>query len=135
MFTPLSFVYGSDERTVEIEDELLFGSSIILAPVYKQNSNGRMVYLPEDALEVRVKSASDIKISTLTKGDHYIKVALDEVVFFVIKGGIVPILDIDYHIKNITSLDLNKIKYINNGYKYDKYELYYEDDNEVKSKR
>ena len=60
IFTPLSFVYKDDENVKEIEDELLFGDSILLAPVFNQNVTGRYVYLPEDMLEVRMKSDDDI---------------------------------------------------------------------------
>ncbi|MBO4678574.1 MAG: alpha-glucosidase, partial [Lachnospiraceae bacterium] len=44
---PLSFEYRSDERAREVEDQLLVGDSIMIAPVYEQNANGRYVYLPE----------------------------------------------------------------------------------------
>ena len=134
LFTPLSFVYKNDARVVEIEDELLFGSSLLIAPVYKQNAKGRMVYLPEDVLEVRIKNVNDIKLRNLNKGDHYIDVAIDEVVFFLLNGKALPILNINNNVTNIKDLDFNDIKFINNGYRYDKYELFFEEDNEVKSK-
>ena len=134
LFTPLSFVYKKDSRVDEIEDELLFGSSLLIAPVYKQNAKGRMVYLPEDVLEIRIKNVNDIKLRNLNKGDHYIDVAIDEVVFFLLKGKALPILNINNNVTNIKDLDLNDIKFINNGYKYDKYELFFEENNEVKSK-
>ena len=37
-FKPLSFVYQSDEIAKEIEDQLLIGNEIMIAPVYTQNA-------------------------------------------------------------------------------------------------
>ena len=136
LFTQLSFVFKDDPRTYEIEDELIFGKSIIIAPVYKQNTKGRMVYLPTSTLVVRMKNGKKYTTKKLSKGDHYIKVDIDEVVFFVMDHELVPLLkinDLD-SIKNINSLDLNNYEIINNGYKYNKYELFYEENNTVKSK-
>ncbi len=33
---------------VRIEDQLMIGNEIMIAPVYEQNAKGRYVYLPED---------------------------------------------------------------------------------------
>ncbi|MCR5311324.1 MAG: alpha-glucosidase [Lachnospiraceae bacterium] len=85
-FKPLSFEYRYDERAREIEDQLLAGDSIMIAPVYEQNKTGRYVYLPEDMKLVRFRSFSDYDTEVLTKGDHYIKAALNEVLVFVRKG-------------------------------------------------
>ena len=135
LFTPLSFVFD-DERTIDIEDELLVGKSIIIAPIYNQNSNGRMVYLPVDALEVRMKSGNNYETIHLTKGDPYISVGIDEVVFFLINKEILPLARIDdiKNIKNINSISYNNLVFINNGYKHNKYQMYEEVDGEVKER-
>ena len=138
LFAPLGFVY-KDKRSLEIEDELLFGKSIIIAPVYNQNAKGRMVYLPDDAMEVRMESGNKYKLSLLSKGDHYISCNLNEVVFFLLDKEILPIMKIKdiNNIKNIESLnynDFDNLEFIDNGYQYDKYQIYYEDNNEVKVK-
>ena len=83
---PLSFVYEDDERCREIEDQILIGESLMAAPVYTQNATGRYVYLPEDMLMVRLRSPEDFETAELKKGDHYVKIALNETVFFVRKG-------------------------------------------------
>ena len=132
MFTPLSFVFRNDERAVEVEDEVMVGDNLIIAPVYKQNAKGRMVYLPTDALEVRMKSANDIKTRMLAKGDHYIEVGIDEVVFFLIKGKALPLAKIN-NVKNISSVNYDNLEIINNGYQ-GKIKLYYEEDNNIKEK-
>ena len=91
MFLPLSFVFTEDERAKEVEDQLLVGESIMIAPVYTQNAAGRYVYLPEEMMLVRMRSASEYETEELKAGDHYISCALDEVVFFVRKGKSMPL--------------------------------------------
>ena len=42
-----------------MEDQLIVGESIMLAPVYLQNAVGRSVYLPEDMKLIRFRSCED----------------------------------------------------------------------------
>ena len=44
---PLLFNYQKDKNTYEINDEFMFGDSILVAPVVEQGSRHRLVYLPE----------------------------------------------------------------------------------------
>ena len=136
LFTPLSFIFRDDERCIDIEDELLFGDSLLIAPVYKQNANGRMVYLPQDALEIRMKNGKEYETRKLAKGDHYIKVDIEEVVFFLLDGHILPLTKIKSidDIKNIESLNYNDLVFIDNLYNKKEYDLYYEIDNVIKKK-
>ena len=83
---PLSFDYRSDERCREVEDQLLVGDSIMIAPVYEQNRTGRYVYLPEDMKLVRFRSYDDYDTEVLSKSDHYIKAELNEVLVFIRPG-------------------------------------------------
>ena len=46
-FKPLAFEYPKDKRAVRVEDQLMIGNEIMIAPVYEQNARGRYVYLPE----------------------------------------------------------------------------------------
>lgn len=91
LMTPLAFEYPEDERAVNVEDQLLVGESIMIAPVYVQNAKGRYVYLPEDMLELRFKSDTEFQKKELPKGDHYVEVPLDEVVIFLRKGHSLPL--------------------------------------------
>ncbi len=94
LFKPLGFEY-LDERSAEVEDQLLLGDSLMLAPVYKQNASGRMVYLPEDMKMVRFRAWNDYDEEVLTQGDHYVKAGLDEVLVFIRKGKVLPLADIE----------------------------------------
>lgn len=105
-YSPLSFEYD-DDRSKETEDQLLVGDSIMIAPVYRQNATGRNVYLPESMKMVRFRSAEDYDEEILEKGDHYINVALNEMVVFIRKGHALPIGNVA---KNVDGLDESSIK-------------------------
>lgn len=44
---PLFFDFPNDETTYEVEDEFMFGSDILVAPVYEEGAKSRKVYLPK----------------------------------------------------------------------------------------
>lgn len=90
-FAPLSFDYEDDENAREIEDQLLVGDSIMIAPVYKQNTTGRSVYLPEKMKLIRFRSYKDFDEEEIEKGFHYVKAALNEVLVFIRPGHSLPI--------------------------------------------
>ena len=50
MFRPLAFDYTDDAFATQVEDQLLLGNEIMIAPVYTQNAKGRYVYLPEEMI-------------------------------------------------------------------------------------
>lgn len=83
---PLAFDYREDEFTRKIDDQILVGDSLMIAPIYRQNEMGRYVYLPEEMTLLRCKSLEEIEESKLPKGHHYLDVDLDEVLIFIRKG-------------------------------------------------
>ncbi|MBR5762451.1 MAG: alpha-glucosidase, partial [Lachnospiraceae bacterium] len=83
---PLWFEYRGDERAREIEDQLLVGDSIMIAPVHEQNATGRYVYLPERMKLLRFRSADDYDEEIFEAGDHYVKAELNEVLVFLRPG-------------------------------------------------
>ena len=90
-FKPLAFDFADDEIALRIEDQLLLGDDLMIAPVYTQNATGRHVYLPENMKMVRCTLGYGLdkgtpQIQELSKGSHYIKYAPNEVVFF-LRGG------------------------------------------------
>jgi len=56
---PLFYDYPKDERAWEIEDEYLFGSDILVAPVLETGARSRKVYLPSGPTWVEVRSGKD----------------------------------------------------------------------------
>lgn len=80
-FRPLCFDYEDDEIARSVEDQLMVGDSLMIAPVYVQNAVGRYVYLPEDMALCRMRGGN-ITTEPMSKGRHYIDVPLGDVVFF-----------------------------------------------------
>lgn len=124
MFLPLSFVYTEDEYVNQVEDQLLVGESIMIAPVYQQNATGRYVYLPEDMLCLKMKGVSEYESKVYEKGHHYVEAGLGEVLVFVRSGHILPL---GGKADRVSRIDYNSLKLI--GYKAEGkgYELYNDD--------
>lgn len=91
LFAPLAFEYPKDPEAREIEDQLMFGEGLMLTPVYRPNTTGRQVYLPEDMLFVRFTSAFDYTVTEMTAGHHRIPCELTDVAFFIRKSHILPL--------------------------------------------
>ena len=54
MFRPLAFDFADDADAKQVDDQLLLGNELMIAPIYKQNAKGRYVYLPEEMMLVRI---------------------------------------------------------------------------------
>ncbi len=117
LFKPLCFEYENDETAKQVEDQLLVGDSIMIAPIYKQNANGRYIYLPENMLMMTVKNG-EIFEQSMEKGHHYINIQLNEVVFFVRNNKMLPLFN---PAKNTKSIDKNHFTLYGNA---DTYEMY-----------
>ena len=74
-----------------MQDQLLLGDGVMVAPVYTQNASGRHVYLPEPMKLYRIRSVDDCDTELLPAGHHYIRCALDEVLLFIRPGHAVPV--------------------------------------------
>lgn len=123
LFAPLSFEYD-DERSGEVEDQLLLGESIMLAPVYKQNATGRYVYLPEEMKMIRFRAYDDYDEEVLSAGDHYVNADLGEVLVFVRKGHVLPLAKPENRTGKVST---DGLKYICFEAESDSYELYTDD--------
>lgn len=88
---PLGFLWRDDEIARHVEDQMMIGESMMIAPVYEQNAVGRIVYLPEEMKLLRFREAQVVEETVLEKGHHYIDIPLDEVVLFIRKGHILPL--------------------------------------------
>lgn len=121
-FKPLAFEYPEDALCRQIEDQLMLGSEIMIAPIYTQNATGRYVYLPEEMMFIKFIPDGSISSEILAKGHHYIHVALNEVPLFIRKGKCIPIVDAAEY---VDAIDMNTIQYI--GYGDADYTLYDDD--------
>lgn len=91
LFKPLSFEYENDPHASQVEDQLMMGESIMIAPVLQQNATGRYVYLPEEMKMLRLRSRDDYVVQILPKGHHYVDVALHEVLLFIRPDKLIPV--------------------------------------------
>lgn len=92
MFKPLAFEYRGDRFAEAVEDQLMIGESIMIAPVYEPNAIGRSVYVPEDMLAVKFKSEDDYSVTSYEKGHYFVDIANDEVVVFIRKNKVLPLV-------------------------------------------
>lgn len=126
-FRPISFDYSEDRQAFKVEDQLMVGESIMIAPVYTQNAKGRYVYLPEEMMMVRMKSLEERTCEVLDKGHHYVDIALDEVVIFVKKNHMFPLAVLDEHVKTTKDIDENHMEWVGFSEEPAEY-LWYQDD-------
>lgn len=121
MFKPIAFEFN-DYISKTVDDQLLLGNEVMIAPVYKQNANGRYVWLPEEMMLVRMRTFEDIETKILSAGHHYISVELNELVFFIRKGKAIPFANSAFSVDDI---DMNSLRLL--GYKNAVYDLYDDD--------
>lgn len=119
MFKPLTFDFPEDMMARQVEDQLLLGNELMIAPVYRQNAQGRYVYLPEEMMMVRMKSRNDCQTEILPKGHHYVDIALDELVFFIRNKKAIPF---DKTAETTAKSDIRPTELL--GYPGSSYELY-----------
>ena len=91
MFRPLALAYPEDRTACHTEDQLMLGADCMIAPVYEQNAVGRHVYLPEDMLMVRFRSAADYDLVPVPAGHCWVNLKLNEFPLFVRKGHAIPL--------------------------------------------
>ena len=108
-FRPLSFIWSKDARAYEVEDQVVVGESIMLAPVVEQNHNGRTVYLPESMKLLRFKAWNDYTEEILPAGTHYVECRLFETILFLRKGHVLPLIE---PAKTTAELDYASLKFI-----------------------
>ena len=121
-FKPLGFVYPDDKMAIRVEDQLMLGNEIMIAPVYEQNARGRYVYLPEEMKFIKFMPDGTIFEEVLAKGAHYVDVALNEVPLFIRSGKCIPVAEVAECVKDI---DTEKLKML--GYEGSSYTLYEDD--------
>ena len=105
-----------------VEDQLILGNEIMIAPVYEQNARGRYVYLPEEMKFVKFLTDGSISEEILEKGVHYVEVALNEVHLFIRSGKCIPVAEAAECVKDIDTSKLTML-----GYEGSSYTLYEDD--------
>ncbi|MDO4284158.1 MAG: glycoside hydrolase family 31 protein [Eubacteriales bacterium] len=119
---PLLFAYPQDERARGIEDQVLVGESIMIAPVYVQNAAGRYVYLPEEMKLLRFRGWDDYDEEELGAGDHYVPARLNEVLVFLRKGKCLPLAKPAMHVSELREEEIRYLTYGDAAPEYTFYE-------------
>ncbi|MDO4305413.1 MAG: glycoside hydrolase family 31 protein [Eubacteriales bacterium] len=121
-FKPLAFVYPEDDFAVRVEDQMMIGNEIMIAPVYTQNAKGRYVYLPERMKFVKFSKNGQITEEVLEKGHHYVEIALNEVPVFIREGRCIPVAKAA---ETVEKLDTKHLELL--GFEGAEYMLYEDD--------
>ncbi len=111
LFRPLAFDYPDDTIARHIEDQLLLGESVMIAPIYEQNAVGRYVYLPEPMRFVLFKGDEIKHSEILDKGVHFIFAALSEVPLFIRKGRLLPLCAPSESVAALNEKELTLLSY------------------------
>lgn len=121
-FKPLAFAYPEDSMAVQVEDQMMLGNEVMIAPVYTQNARGRYVYLPEEMKFVKFLPDGSVSEETLPKGHHYVEIALNEVPLFIRSGKCIPLAESAEYVEALDTKHLTMLGYPGAEY------MLYEDD-------
>lgn len=122
-FKPLAFVYPDDPMALSVEDQLMLGNEVMIAPVYTQNAKGRYVYLPERMKFVKFQKDGQVYQEVLEKGHHYVEIGLTEVPLFIRDKTCIPVAK--KAARCVSALDTSRLDVL--GFEGASYELYEDD--------
>ncbi|MGL5617189.1 MAG: TIM-barrel domain-containing protein [Sarcina sp.] len=85
VFRPLVMEFEDDENLNNIKEEFIFGDSVLVAPVLYEGERSKVVYFPEG-------NWYDYKTNKVYEGKKRYKIncKLNEILFFVKEGSIIP---------------------------------------------
>lgn len=120
-FKPLAFEYK--EGFEEIEDQLLIGEEIMLAPIHKKNQFQRLVDLPEKMALITL-SEKDTEISLAPEGPQRLPYDLDHLRFFLRKNKMIPLGKSAKNVSHLSAQELEVLAYIKDEGEH----IFYDDD-------
>ncbi len=122
-FMPLCFAF-EDGFSSEVDDQMLVGESLMVAPVYRENAKGRYVYVPEDMLMWKAVTDKIEKTEIMKKGIHYVDLSLEEVPIFIKKNSLLILARPAMNVDNLDLGELTVLGYVTDEATY----IYYDDD-------
>lgn len=128
MFSPLSFIYGEDALAGQVEDQLLIGENIMIAPVCEQNASGRVVYFPQRMKQLIFRKGTVVEGIVYEKGFAYVDMPMGSVNIFLREGYLFPVAKGG---KSVEDVDFEDLTLYSFGEEIKPYE-YYLDDGETK---
>ncbi len=117
LIRPLAFDYPDDEKARRIEDQLMVGEGIMIAPILEKGVKGRIVYLPEPMTEVRYSGGS-FTCMDVGAGERTAMAPLNTVVFYIRRGKLVPV---GKAVSNTAEMDLLDVELLGSGTSYEQY--------------
>lgn len=111
-FRPLAFDYPQDETARRVEDQVMLGDECMIAPVYEQNAVGRHVYLPENMLLVRFRSATDYDLTPMEAGHYWLELGMNELPLFIRRGCVIPLAKPAEYVEGIDDTDLTLLGWL-----------------------
>ncbi len=127
-FKALGFEY-SDQISKEVEDQLLIGDGLMIAPVYEQNKTGRIVYFPEDMLCVRFTSEKDYQLEMMKQGHRYVEMPMNQLILFIRPNQMLVLTDYAQSVSHIDNSNIEVIAHV----KTHCTTTYYEDNGVIKN--
>lgn len=116
-FRPLSFDFPEDAAARDIEDQIMVGESIMIAPLMEPGKNTRRVYLPEDMTQV-IYDGKHFNQTEVSRGWQEVCVTLGQVAFFIRRGHLVPVARAA---RNTAMSNLRELKLLGTGTTYEQY--------------
>lgn len=88
------FLHFGDEAVKEVEDQFMYGHSLMVAPILTQNSTQRFVRLPECRwLQWTVSSWEDRTMTVLGPGNYLLSAELNQSLLFLRENSLVPLVE------------------------------------------
>lgn len=122
-FAPLSFEY-SDNMSRKVENQLLVGESLMICPIYEENSTGRYVWLPEDMLLWKYRGEGQQHYEVAKQGHMYMEAGFEETPIFIRKNKMLVLGKPAKNVDSIKGDELSVIAYVDSKASY----VYYDDD-------
>ena len=114
---PLGFLFPADETARQIEDQLMVGGSVMIAPIITEGAVTRRVYLPQDMTMVKY-DGTGFACTEAKMGHMTVEAKLNEVVFFVLKDKLLPVGEA---IANTAQMDISRLTLLGSGAVYELY--------------
>lgn len=120
LFRPLSFDY-EDDHTPHVENQLMFGSDLMLAPIDQPNGKGRYVYLPEKMLQWKIRTHESYDLDLLEKGHHYAQADTHEWLNYITENSLIVLNDVKNNVEEIQLDEIHLIGYVKDEANYTLY--------------
>lgn len=99
---PLWYEYPNDKRTYLINDEFMIGTDILVAPIVKEGTNIRGIYLPVGADWVDWWTGARLESGKM----HYIQFPPDNLPIYVRVGAVIPTQNVIQHTGEMPSAEI-----------------------------